>query len=73
MRLPRLTVDRVLEQPPEVRREVLKAAIPRFNQLLIANGFRPSGPPGGPEAIDQFSDEKIEELLRELMAEARAR
>ena len=55
-------------QPAETQREVFKAAIPRFNALLIERGIQRTRPPSGPDAIDELSDEKLAGLLIEIAA-----
>lgn len=58
--------DELHEQPSAVRREIVKAAVPRFNQLLVEHGVRRDRLPSAPEAIDNLSDERIAALVNRL-------
>lgn len=66
MRLIPLRFDQLLDQPAEVRRDVVKAAVPLLIELLRANGATQSGPLQAPEAVDEFDDAKIGALLIEV-------
>ena len=63
LRLIPVVVDALPKQTPEVQREILKAALPRFIQLMKTNGADHIGPLSGEDAIDELSDEKIAPCL----------
>lgn len=63
MRFMPIRFEALAHQPAEIKREILKAAIPSLILLLTEHGVQRNGPLSGPEAIDDLSDEKIAALL----------